>query len=129
MRGDWMRLAQRDFAALKEDLLALREHIVVEADFIKFICLREQIGELGGTKPAKLFEELHQASAISERTWMLLMSQPGSWRDSLKEKEVARQLSQISSWLLDLQEARRKREISKKEKSSGDAREHFREKS
>lgn len=125
MCSDWMRLAQRDFSVLKDDLLALREQIVGEADFLKFACLREQIGEIGGTDPKKLFEELHEAGAISERTWLLLMTRPGSWRDALKDREISKQLSQISSWLLDLQETRRKRVLV--EKKGRDANDYFQE--
>jgi len=126
MRDDWTRLAQRDFAVLKEELLALREQIVVEADFIRFACLREHIGEIGGTNPTRLFEELHEAGAISERTWLLLMARPDSWHEALKDKEVSKQLSQISTWLLDLQEARGKREAL--EKDGGNPSEHFQDK-
>jgi len=111
MRGDWMRFAERDFAALKDELLALREYLVSEADFLRFACLREQLGELGGSRPEKLFEELHEAGAVSERTWVLLMSQPKSWREALRDREVSKQLAQISAWLLDLQEARKDSEI------------------
>ena len=110
LRDDWLRLAQRDFTVLKEELLAVREHVVEEADFVRFACLREQVGELAGTNPSRLFEELHEVGAISERTWVLLMTQPGSWQEALKDKEMSGQLAQISSWLLDLQDARKKRE-------------------
>lgn len=110
MRGDWLRFAEHDLTVLKDELLALREFMTEEADFLRFACLRAQIGELGGTKPEKLFEELHEAGAISERTWVLLMAQPNSWREALKDRELSKQLTQISAWLLDLQEVRKKRE-------------------
>jgi len=108
LREDWSRFARRDFAVLREELLALREHMVEDADFLRFACLREQLGELGGTRPERLFEELHEAGALSERTWLLLMSHPGSWRESLRDREISKQISQISAWLLDLHEARKK---------------------
>ena len=128
MRGDWMRFAERDFAVLKDELLALREYMVSEADFLRFACLREQLGELGGARPEKLFEELHEAGAVSERTWVLLMAQPNSWREALKDRETSKQLAQISAWLLDLQEARRDREVFENLKTTGGASEDVRKK-
>lgn len=106
MRGDWKRFAERDLAVLKDELMALRESMLEEADFLRFACLRAQLSELGGTNPERLFNELHEAGAISERTWVLLMSQPNSWREALKDKEISKHLAQISAWLLDLQEVR-----------------------
>lgn len=107
MRDDWMRFAERDLVRLKDELLALREFMVEEADFLRFACLRVQLEGLGRTNPEKLFEELHEAGAISERTWVLLMTHPASWSKALKDRELSRQLARISGWLLDLQEARK----------------------
>ncbi|MDI6643331.1 MAG: hypothetical protein QMD95_04725 [Candidatus Hodarchaeaceae archaeon] len=107
LRGDWVRFAERDLVKLKDELLALREFMVEETDFLRFACLRARLRELGGANPEKLFEELHEAGAISERTWVLLMAQPNSWRKALKDQELSRQLTRIAGWLLDLQEARR----------------------
>ncbi len=118
MRGDWTRFAERDFSVLKDELLGLREFMTAEADFLRFVCLRDRLGELGGTNPEKLFEELHDAGAISERTWLLLMTRPGSWQDALKDKEISKQLAQISAWLLDLQEAKKEREALEKVKTA-----------
>ncbi len=106
LRDDWVRFAERDLIKLKDELLALREFMVEEADFLRLACLRAQLRELSGTDPEKLFEELHGAGAISERTWVLLMAQPGSWRKALKDRELSQQLTRISRWLLDLQETR-----------------------
>jgi hypothetical protein len=107
MRGDWMRLAERDLVKLKDELLALREFMVREADFLRLACLRAQLEGLGRINPEKLFEELHEAGAISERTWALLMAHPGSWQKALRDRELSRQLARISGWLFDLQELRR----------------------
>ncbi len=109
LRGDWVRFAERDLIKLKDELLALREFMIEETDFLKFACLRAQLRELGGINPEKLFEELHEVGAISERTWVLLMAQPNSWRKAVKNRELSEQLARISGWLLDLQEARRER--------------------
>lgn len=118
LRGDWVRFAERDLVKLKDELLALREFMVEETDFLRFACLRAQLRELGGANPEKLFEELHEAGAISERTWVLLMAQPNSWRKVLKNHELSKQLAQISGWLLDLQETRRER-VGKVRKTRG----------
>ncbi len=107
MHGDWVRFAERDLVKLKDELLALREFMMEETDFLRFACLRAQLRELGGANPEKLFEELHEAGAISERTWVLLMAQPNSWREAVKDRELSGQLARISGWLLDLQETRR----------------------
>jgi hypothetical protein len=108
-RDDWMRFAERDLIRLKDELSALREFMIEEADFLRFTCLRTQLEGLGRIKPEKLFEELHEAGAISEHTWALLVAQLNSWRKALKDREISKQLVRISGWLLDLQEARRER--------------------
>jgi hypothetical protein len=109
LRGDWVRFAERDFIKLKDEVLALREFLVEEADFLKFACLRARLRNLSKLNPEKLFEELYEERAISERTWVLLMAQPNSWRKALKDREVSGELARISGWLLDLQEVRRER--------------------
>lgn len=109
LRGDWVRLAERDFIKLKDEVLALREFLVGETDFLKFACMRARLRDLGRINPEKLFEELHEERAISERTWVLLMTQPNAWPKALKDREVSEELARISRWLLDLQEARRER--------------------
>lgn len=109
LRDDWLRFARNDFLELKEDLMALREHLVENADFFRLACLRDQIGELAGTEPEKIFVELHEAGVISERTWVLLMSYPGSWREMLRVGEISREITQLSAWLHELQEARKRR--------------------
>ena len=109
LRGDWARFAERDLLRLKDELLGLREFLVAEADFLKFACLRAKLRHPSIINPEKIFEELHRAGAISERTWVLLMAQPNTWRKALKDRETSQELSRISSWLIDLQEARRER--------------------
>lgn len=109
LRGDWARFAERDLVRLKDGLLALREFLVGEVDFFKFACLRAMLRKPGKVDPQKLFEELHDERAISERTWVLLMSQPNEWRKLLRDRGVAEELARISSWFLDLKEARRER--------------------
>lgn len=109
LRGDWARFAERDFIKLKDEVLALREFLVGEADFLKFACLRARLRDLGRIDPERLFEELREERAISERTWVLLLAQPNAWRRALKDREVSGELARISGWLLDLQEARRER--------------------
>jgi hypothetical protein len=121
LRQDWLRFARRDFMALKEELLALREQLVGDADFFRLACLRDQIGKLAGTRPERLFQELHEAGFLSERTWVLLMSYPGSGEEWLRDGEVSKQISRISSWLLELQEARKGRRGQGRGPPQGDA--------
>ncbi|MBC7218730.1 MAG: hypothetical protein H5T49_01140 [Hadesarchaea archaeon] len=109
LSGDWLRFAQNDFLELKEDLMALREFLVENADFVRLACLRDQIGGLAGTNPEKLFEELHEAGVLSERTWVLLISYPGSWKELLRNEEISKQISQLSAWLLEFHEVRKRR--------------------
>ena len=110
-RGDWMRFAERDLIRLKDELSALREFMIEKADFLRFACMRTQLEGLRRIEPEKLFEELHEAGAISEHTWALLMARPNSWRKALKDREISKQLVRISGWLFDLQEAKRERTL------------------
>jgi hypothetical protein len=109
LRDDWTRFAERDFIKLKDGVLALREFLVDETDFLKFACLRARLRDLSRVDPEKLFKELHEGRAISERTWVLLMAQPNTWRKALKDRKISEELARISGWFLDLQEARRAR--------------------
>jgi hypothetical protein len=107
MRGDWLRLAERDLIAFKDNLVELREFLVGERDFLSFALLRKQLKDLSFIDPERLFKELRETQSISERTWVLLMTRPNAWKKALKNRELKEQLARISAWLLDLQEARR----------------------
>jgi hypothetical protein len=107
LRDDWTRLAQLDLTKLKDELLELKEFLTTETDFLKLIRLRSKLKHLGATDPEKLFEELYHAKAISERTWILLMTQSNVWKRSLKDNEVFEGLSRVSEWFFDLEEVRR----------------------
>jgi len=109
LRDDWTRFAEHDLIKLKDEVLALREFLVDKADFLKFACLRASLRDLSRVDPEKLFNELHEGRAISERTWVLLMTQPNAWRKALKDRKISEELARISGWFLDLQEARRTR--------------------
>jgi len=109
LRDDWTRFAERDFIKLKDEILGLREFLVDEKDFLKFACLRARLRDLSRGDPEKLFNELHEGRAISERTWVLLMAQPNAWRKALKDRKISEELARISGWFLDLQETRRAR--------------------
>ncbi|MFH1821163.1 MAG: hypothetical protein ABH852_01800 [Methanobacteriota archaeon] len=101
--------------------------MVAEADFLRFALLRYQLDEFGGTNPGELLEELREAGAISERTWLLLTAHPSSWREAFKDEEISKQLEKISVWLIDLQEARKEREVFEKSKIVGGVPEDIRE--
>ena len=109
LHDDWTRFAERDFIKLKDEVLALREFLVDEKDFLKFACLRARLRDLSRGDPEKLFKELYEERAISERTWVLLMTQPNTWRKALKDRKISEELARISGWFLDLQETRRAR--------------------
>jgi len=107
VRGDWMRFAERDLIRLKDEISALREFMIKEADFLRFACLQARLEGLGRINLEKLFEELHEAGAISERTWTLLITRQNSWQKAFKDRELSKRLARISGWLFDLQEAKR----------------------
>ncbi len=109
LRDDWTRFAELDFIKLKDEVLALREFLVDEKDFLKFSFLRARLTTFSKVDPEILFKELHEGQAISERTWVLLMTQPNAWRKALKDRRISDELTRISSWFLDLQETRRAR--------------------
>lgn len=106
LRDDWVRFAERDLAELKDELLALKEFLVEEVEFIKFALAKVQLLFSGKCDPERLFRELHAAGAVSERTWVLLMSYQGSWKKAVENSQVADELQQISRRLFDLQEVR-----------------------
>lgn len=106
LRDDWVRFAERDLAEMKDELLALKEFLVEEAEFLKFALAKVQLLFSGKCDPERLFRELHEAGAVSERTWVLLMSYQGSWKKAVENSQVADELQQISRRLFDLQEVR-----------------------
>lgn len=103
-RGDWLRFASYDFAKFKDMVLALREFLVANRNFIEFACSRARRGR-DRVDFEKLFDELREIGAISERTWVLLMSRVGDWRTP-SDGTTTEQLERISNLLFDLREAR-----------------------
>jgi len=104
--ADWMRFAARDLVKLKDELLALREFMAEEADFLRVACLRAQLDAPSRIDLRAFFDELHRAGAISESTWAFLMAQPGSYNQIPKDRETRRRLIRLSELLLELQEIR-----------------------
>jgi len=110
LRADWTRFAQRDLIKLKDEVLALREFSVENAEQLK--SARQRVRwKLCDIDLRKLLEELHDEGAIGERTWVLFMSylsrDGNSWRKALKDRAIAERLVRVSGWLSDLQEIRR----------------------
>jgi hypothetical protein len=105
LREDWKRFAENDLEALKDELLALQEFISAEREFLGRALRRVALWELGLADPERLFKELHQAGAISERTWVLIMTHPKSLRE-VKDREVSDRLRKIAQLLFELQEVR-----------------------
>jgi len=105
LRSDWARFAQRDLIRLKDEILALQEFLVANANSFK-------LGSRAGTKPnidfEKLLKLLHDENAISERTFVMLtahLAQNG--RPKLKDNKIIEQVSRISTHLSELCEIRR----------------------
>ena len=105
LRCDWARFAQRDLIRLKDEILALQEFLVANANSFK-------LGSKVGTKPnidlEKLLKLLHDENAISECTFVMLtahLAQNG-WT-KLKDHKIIEQVSRISTHLSELREIRR----------------------
>jgi hypothetical protein len=105
LREDWMRFAENDLEALKDELLALREFISAERGFLGRALRRTTLWKLGLVDPEHLFKELHQVGAISERTWILIMTHPKSLQE-VKDREVSGCLRRIAQLFFELQEVR-----------------------
>jgi hypothetical protein len=102
---DWRKFAKTDLENLKDELLALQEFISAEREFLRQALRRAALWELGEVDPERLFKELHQTGAISERTWALIMSHPASLRE-VKAREASECLRRMARLLLELQEVR-----------------------
>jgi hypothetical protein len=105
LREDWKRFAENDLEALKDELLAFQEFILAEREFLSRALRRVALWELGLADPERLFKELHQAGAISERTWVLIMTHPKSLQE-VKNGEVSDRLRKIAQLLFELQDVR-----------------------
>ncbi len=105
LADDWRRLAKRDFENFKDELLGLQEFILAERDFLSKALLRANLWKLGEVDPERLFKELHEAGAISERTWAVLVSHPTSRRD-LKDRDASASLRRLAQLLVEIQEVR-----------------------
>lgn len=107
LRGDWARFAQRDVLRLKDEILALREFLVANAELLRPAF---QSIDFRNIDLEHLIKELHEEQAISERTWAMFMChiaecQPK--RKMLRDSNVAQQLARICGWLSDFREAKR----------------------
>lgn len=104
LRGDWVRFAKRDIIRLKDELLALREFLVVNLNSFKPIS--PSIGVYSGNLE-RLLEILQKERAISERTFVMLtahLAQNG--RSRPKDQKIIEQTSRISAHLSELHEIR-----------------------
>ena len=105
LRGDWARFARRDLIRLKDEVLALREFLVANANSFK-------PSSRASARPSvdleRLLKVLHEDNAISERTFVMLtahLAQNG--RSKPKDPAIIEQISRISAYLSELHEIRR----------------------
>jgi len=105
LRGDWARFARRDLIRLKDEVLALREFLVANANSFK---PSSQASARSSVDLEKLLEVLHEDDAISERTFVMLtahLAQNG--RSKPKDPAIIEQISRIYVQLSELHEIRR----------------------
>jgi len=105
LRGDWARFARRDLIRLKDEVLALREFLVANANSFK-------PSSRASARPSvdleKLLEVLHEDNAISERTFVMLTAHlVQNGRSKPKDPAIIEQISRISTYLSELHEIRR----------------------
>jgi hypothetical protein len=104
LQEDWARFAQRDVLKLKDEVLAFREFLVANSEFLKSAFRPPKLGDIN---LERLVEELHEEQAISERTWAMFMCHFAKCRPKrkhLKDSKVAEQLARIRDWLSDFRE-------------------------
>ena len=104
LSGDWVRFAKRDIIRLKDELLALREFLVV--NFNSFKPISPSIGVYSGNLE-RLLEILQKERAISERTFVMLtvhLAQNG--RSKPEDPKIIEQMFRISAHLSELHEIR-----------------------
>jgi hypothetical protein len=104
LRGDWARFAKRDIIRLKDELLALREFLVVNLNSFKPSSLSS---ERLSIDLERLLEVLQKERAISEGTFVMLtvhLAQNG--RSKPKDQKIIEQISRISAHLSELHEIR-----------------------
>jgi len=105
LRGDWARFARRDLIRLKDEILALREFLVANANSFK---PNSRASARPSVDLEELLEVLHKDRAISERTFVILtahLAQNG--RPKPKDPAIIEQISRISTYLSELHEIRR----------------------
>jgi hypothetical protein len=104
LRGDWVRFAKLDIIRLKDELLALREFLILNLDSFKPIS--PSIG-VHSIDLERLLEVLHKERAISERTFvMLTIHLAQNDRSKPKNPKTIERISRISANLSDLHEIR-----------------------
>lgn len=105
LADDWKSFAERDLESMKDEVMALQEFILEERDRLKKGLRRATLWKNGCIDPERLFKELHEMGAISERTWVLIMTHPASLRE-VKDREASERLRRIAKLHLELQEVR-----------------------
>lgn len=105
LRGDWARFAQRDLIRLKDEILALQEFLVANADLFK---RSSRTIAKPNINLEKLIKLLQDENAISERTFVMVTAHfAQNGRAKLKDPKIIEQVSRISTYLSELHEMRR----------------------
>lgn len=104
LHGDWARFAKLDIIRLKDELLALREFLIVNLNSFKPIS--RSIG-MNSVDLEILLEVLQKERAISERTFVMLTVHLAQNAQSKPEDpKIIEQISRISAHLSELHEIR-----------------------
>jgi len=106
LSADWARFAQRDLRRFKDELMAFREFMLANSDTFKSsMGVRKLSSDIN---MARLIQELHDAQAIGERTFVLLTNYLAqNSKPKIKCSETIAQLSRISACLSELHEIRK----------------------
>lgn len=111
---DWARFARAESVKLKDEVLALREFLTLNAEAIE-----RSLKEIQGISLGELPEILREEQAIHEITDAKLtkrLSEFSQRKLRKREREVSKQLTRISGWLSSLREVRQvKRSVTKAE--------------
>ncbi|MFN4133776.1 MAG: hypothetical protein ACK4GQ_05360 [Candidatus Hadarchaeales archaeon] len=102
---EWKLFAKNDLEELKDHLVAAKEIIIKNQHHLSRLAARASLKEKAGVDPESLINELHNAGAISDRTWLLLVTRGISPSD-LSDPRVSRSIERIAQLFLEFEEVR-----------------------
>lgn len=100
MASEWESLAVADAERFKDSALALHEYLRLNEDSIKPAFARAEALTRASLDPFTIFDELRQAGALSEHTWLLLRR---CNRKELESKEARQRVEKLARMLFELQ--------------------------